>query len=63
MPGQYLQGLGDRDQETPGPDVDAINKDRVMGGGDWADAWFDVPAPGSCAAKLSCGSVAAELGL
>ena len=55
LPGKHLQRLGDGDQETPGSDVDAIDQDGVMRRGDRAEAWFDIPAPGGGATKLSRG--------
>ena len=44
--------FGDGDEEAPGADVDAVDKDRVMGCGDRPEAWFDVSAPRSFAAEL-----------
>lgn len=63
LPGQYLQCFGDSDEEAPGPDVDTVDEDRVMRRRDRAQAWFDVPAPGGCAAELSRSGGAALVGL
>lgn len=63
LPGQHLKCFSDGDEEAPGSDVDAIDEDRVMRRRDGSEAWFDIPAPGGCAAELARGSSPAEIGL
>lgn len=55
--------LGDRDEQAPGVDLDPINEDTVMSGGDRPDSRFEVPAPGGFASELASCVQTAKLGL
>lgn len=63
LPGQYLQSLGDGNEQAPGADPDPIDQDLMVNRLDRPEARLDGPAPGGAVTQGSAGRSALGFGL